>query len=118
MWVGFRVRLPGSPATHGLPLNTMNQFPNVVMKQINDTGAQRCSFNMYLNNRDVYGITKVQYQDGFYASGITGNPNAPAIIIEPFGYSTVALGDFAYVRCSFKLTYYVKFYDPVIVSVS
>lgn len=94
----------------------MRQFPNVVMSPLHNTGSQKWESSFYLAMNQVFGITKIQHNDATYAAAINALPLFQAFV-EPFAYHTIAAQS-AICRCSFRITYYVKLFDPLQVTVS
>lgn len=123
MWAGIRCRLgtatdsgPPEDPTLGMNIADLKLMPNTFMKQINDTGVQKVSFDFTVDLPTFFGMTPGRYyNETAMEAGIAGNPSYPIYpFIEPFAVFMGALsGDpTAYIRCNVKLTYHCRFFLP------
>lgn len=112
MYVGYRVRgATNSMTTINRTLTHIQELRDCAIRPINNSGSQTTTFNFYVSNPKLFGITKAQYSNLDYSH--TTN-SIPAVFgwIEPYGINTIA-GTTYSIRVNLKATYYCQFTNPI-----
>lgn len=104
--VGYRIRNIGDTnATSGMYLDYLNEMRNAETRPINNTGSQRVTFNLWIDNPRLMGLSRGQYGDINY-SHLTSSSPANSSYIEPFAIAHGASD--STVQCKIKLIYYTQ----------
>lgn len=116
--VGIRLRSSDDHATQDASMTYINVATRTVSRVIHDTGSQKQIFDFSLKPRSVLKLTKHAYNDeaDVWSAAVNANPSGITPLMEPFAFSTV--GASGAVRCKVSITYYTRFYDPVLIDQS
>jgi len=97
----------------GMSAETAVEKPNVFRGFVNDTGNQQFHFKKYFDLGKIEGLTRGQFTNDIqqYCAQMATDPT-----LTPFlrlAVANIAQTSGVKVHCDVKLTYHVKFYDPV-----
>lgn len=110
MWVGYRVRSEANAtATAGQSHDYLATMQWTQIAPLNNTGKQTKTFSFFVPCYQVFGVTKVQYQDAIFGHVWNNSPGVNALV-EPFAIHSIT-GETAQVRYEMKMTFYSQFHD-------
>lgn len=102
-----------STTLQGLSAETAVEKPNVFRGFVNDTGSQQWHFKKYFDLGKIEGLTRGQFKNdiSLYSAQMATDPT-----LSPFlrlAVANIQQTSGIKVHCDVKLTYHVKFFDPI-----
>lgn len=97
----------------GMSAETAVEKPNVFRGFVNDTGNQQWHFKKYFDLGKIEGLTSSQFKNDIqqYCAGMGTDPTLTPYL--RLSVANIAQTSGIKVHCDVKLTYHVKFYDPI-----
>jgi hypothetical protein len=113
VWVGYRVRAPGTLATYNNPLSYVKEMANTDARPLNDTGSQTTVFKFAFDTVKLIGQFESAKGNPSYIGSMSGAFNPVTWCeIDPFACSTVTGAD-STVQCMVEITYHARLFERI-----